>query len=117
MPDGYYLITHFAAGASRLKDTILPDLVDENLDLRDQNAMYKLIDTNGSLRDVADDGEGLPLAGKAAPYYVSMERNYKSLKDGTIKASWQDSIGLSATYFDAGFDGRGTPGAQNSPAK
>jgi hypothetical protein len=117
--NGYYLITYYdpASPSSRLLDSIEPDLITTELELRDEDALYKLIDTNGIVRDVADDGEGFPLKGKEAPDYISMERTSNYKKSGNEESSWQDSIAPSEDYFDPGFAGRGTPGEENSPSK
>jgi hypothetical protein len=115
---GYYLITYYPTDSpsSRLLDSIEPDLITTELDLRDEDALYKLIDTNDIVRDVADDGEGFPFKGQDAPDYISMERT-SSQKPGNEESSWQDSIAPSEDFFDVGFAGQGTPRAENSPSK
>jgi hypothetical protein len=126
--NGFFLISNFDGDQSNIN--VVPDLIDDNIDLRNNNLQVKLYKgdrTNPSnLIDVADDGHGKPLAGFPGFFGVlhfSMERN-DIPGDGTSAANWHtcwdDSLEMRAYWdnliipppFNVSIN-RGTPGGKN----
>lgn len=112
---GYFLISNFASSASRMKDTITPDIVNTGVNLANGALEIKLF-SGATFIDTAWDGtaarEGI--FNSAAGKYYSMERTGVP-GDGANPLSWYTCIdsASSTDYFDGGTDERGTPGAKN----
>ena len=126
--NGFFLISNFDKNQSNIN--VVPDLIDNNIDLRNNNLQIKLYKgdwTNPSnLIDVADDGHGKPLAGFLGFFGVlhfSMER--KDIPgDGTSVTNWHtcwdDSLEMKAYWDNLIIPppinesiNRGTPGGRN----
>lgn len=110
-PMGYFLISNFPIGASTHL-SVPPDLVDAAVSLLNSGLEVKLYDSSGNLVDVADDGSGVPLAGKyeSGKTYASMARNGVP-GDGTKAERWHTSA--TSTNLVAGSPVLGTPRAAN----
>jgi CxxC motif-containing protein len=114
-PHGYFLLSHFASTSSKIKDTVIPDIVDAGVDVSETELEIKLY-SGSTLIDTAWDGtaasEGISddINGK----YYSMERTGVP-GDGANSLNWYTCIdsASSTDYFDGGTDERGTPGAKN----
>lgn len=109
--NGYFLIAHFNKDTSAIN--VEPDLVDTHVVLRNSDLQIKLYKgtwTNSSnLIDIADDGNGTPLAGVNSTNKQSMERN-------NDLAGWHictDSACNDTTYWDTEGNNYGTPKAAN----
>ena len=90
--NGFFVVARIASDDSAI--TVVPDLIDENLDLVNRDLQIKIYNgnfaTGASLVDVADDGSGRPAAGFVGPFgifHFSMERN-DNPGDGTLAFSW-----------------------------
>lgn len=112
-PHGYFIISNYTVGSSSIL-TVAPDLVTSDVALANTSLQIKLYDATYTLIDTADDGVGMPLAGKytsADLVYSSMERNSEP-GDGTLPVSWHTAstpIAVNTTEF-------GSPDTDNSNA-
>lgn len=113
-PNGYFVISNYAAGNASSSLLVVPDVVDTDVALSNSALQIKLYDAAGTLVDIADDGSGNPLSGK----YVSAEKIFQSMErnpvpgDGTMPESWHTaSRGIG---FVEGKNEFGTPGTVNS---
>jgi len=110
--NGYFLISNFTKGTSAIN--VEPDLVDTGVVLRNsdlQIKLYKGIWTDsGNLIDIADDGNGAPMAGLHGANEQSMERN------DDPPSGWHTCTNDAcndATYWDTEGNNYGTPKAPN----
>jgi hypothetical protein len=115
---GYFLISNFAAAASRLKDTVTVDYQVASVSLSNTELSIQLFDGGDNLIDIAwnksSPQEGLHVADDDLQKYYSMERTAIP-GDGANQLNWYSCIDGASTvdYFDGGADERGTPRAQN----
>ncbi|MBI5449551.1 signal peptidase I [Candidatus Gottesmanbacteria bacterium] len=115
-PNGYFLISNFAAAASQLKDAVAVDLVNTAVNISNTALSLKLY-TSGSILVDSAWNQTAPKEGifsAALGRYYSMERTSVP-GDGTNPLSWYTSIDTASTedFFDNTADERGTPGAVN----
>ncbi|MBI4974176.1 lamin tail domain-containing protein [Candidatus Roizmanbacteria bacterium] len=115
---GYFLISNFAANASRLINTTTVDYQTTGVNLSNTNLSIKLYDASSNIIDSAWNGttprEGLFVTTAGLQKYYSMERT-SIPGDGTNQLNWYSCIDAASTtdYFDGSADERGTPRAQN----
>ncbi len=107
-PDQYSVISHFAAGQSRLLSE--PQFLTTSMSLPNTKLLLRLRDASGQIMDEVDDGVGAPFAGEnlTSPLRKSsMERvNLSGL--GNDPANWITAVRLQ--NLDDGAAMLGTPG-------
>ena len=114
--DGYFLISNYDESVSQI--SVIPDLVDADVSLANNQLQIKLYDgpwETSTLIDIADDGSGAPAAGDSESKY-SMVRgsepgNYTP-GDGSLPENWHTAD--RAFGWDEGATELGTPGYDNA---
>lgn len=116
--NGFFVISKLDKASSKIN--VDPNLVDSNLELRDNNLQIKLYKgdwtDSANLMDTADDADGQPAHGYHGKFYhLSMERN-DIPGNGTLASSWHTCLEFDDTriYWDNGdIFNYGTPSALN----
>lgn len=116
LPNGYFLISNFAAAASQIKDTVAVDVVNTAVNLSNTALSINLYTPGAVLLDTAWN-QTAPKEGvfnSVAGRYYSMERTSVP-EDGSDPLTWYTSIDTASTtdFFEGTADERGTPGAAN----
>jgi len=116
--NGYFLISKFGSNDPNSALNVAPDLISNNVGLRNSNLQIKLYSgaiNPANLVDTADDGTGVPLAGDDG----GLQGPRKSMArqsppgDGTLGGNWFTSTINSTAYWDTEDGNYGTPGGPN----